>query len=246
MNNLQRPHLFGMLAGLFLAAGLAFSSMMATTAWLKIRNSQYITVKGSARKNVKADLAIWRGTFVTEAPTLLEAQRQLKVDRDTVARFLQDSGMATFTFTPIAIEELKASLKDTNGFVQLRVSGFRLAQTVRVDSNDPERIGHLDSESTELVEKGVQFTTQPPEFIYTKAGEAKIEMLAEATKDARSRGEQIAAQGGRNVARLHDADMGIFQITPLYSGQTSWEGMNDVSSLEKTITAVVTASFELK
>jgi len=40
--------------------------------------------------------------------------------------------------------------------------------------------------------------------------------------------------------------MGVFQITPLYSGQTSGEGMNDTSSLDKTITAVVTATFALK
>jgi ABC-type Mn2+/Zn2+ transport system ATPase subunit len=42
------------------------------------------------------------------------------------------------------------------------------------------------------------------------------------------------------------ADMGVIQIAPIYSGQTSWEGMNDTSSLDKTITAVVTATFALK
>ena len=51
---------------------------------------------------------------------------------------------------------------------------------------------------------------------------------------------------GRSIARLHTADMGVIQIVPIYSGQTSWEGMNDTSSLDKTITAVVTATFALK
>lgn len=50
----------------------------------------------------------------------------------------------------------------------------------------------------------------------------------------------------RSIARLHTADMGVIQIAPIYSGQTSWEGMNDTSSLDKTITAVVTATFALK
>jgi hypothetical protein len=90
------------------------------------------------------------------------------------------------------------------------------------------------------------FTTESPAFIYTKAGEAKVEMLAEATKDARLRADQIATQGGRMVAQLHHADMGVLQITPRYSGQFSWEGANDTSSLDKTITAVVTATFALK
>jgi hypothetical protein len=40
--------------------------------------------------------------------------------------------------------------------------------------------------------------------------------------------------------------MGVFQITPRHEVKTSWEGMNDTSSREKTITAVVTATFALK
>ena len=81
----------------------------------------------------------------------------------------------------------------------------------------------------------------------TKAGEAKIEMLAEATKDARARAEQIASQGGRTVKELRAAKMGVFQITPLYSGRASsnWEGENDMSSLEKNISAVVNATFSM-
>jgi hypothetical protein len=244
--NLDRPHLFGMLAGLFLAAGLAFSATTATTAWLKVKNSQFITVKGSARKNVSADLSVWRGRFVTEAMTLLDAQQQLKADRLKVQDFLRQQGMTNHVFTPIAIEELKASHKDSDNFVVWRTSGFRLSQMVRVESPDSVRITDLDTQSTVLVERGVQFTTQAPDFIYTKSGETKIEMLSEATKDARLRAEQIATQGGRAIARLHDADMGIFQITALHNFETSWEGMNDTSSPDKTITAVVTATFALK
>ena len=64
-----------MLAGLFLAAGLVCSSMLGTTAWVKIKNSQFIAVKGSARKNIKSDLAIWTATFEVQAPTMIEAQQ---------------------------------------------------------------------------------------------------------------------------------------------------------------------------
>jgi len=71
-------------------------------------------------------------------------------------------------------------------------------------------------------------------------------MLSEATKDARSRAEQIASQGGRKVDQLRSARMGVFQITPVHSSQTSWEGMNDTSSFEKTITSVVNVTFSVR
>ena len=112
--------------------------------------------------------------------------------------------------------------------------------------SDVDRILKLDQDSTTLIEQGVMFTPSAPEFIYTKAGEAKVEMLAEATKDAQVRAEQIASQGGRTITQLRSARMGVFQITPVYSSQTSSEGINDTTSLDKTVTAVVTASFSLK
>jgi uncharacterized protein len=102
MNN-SRPQLFGMLAGLFLACGLVLSSMLVTTTWLKVKNSQFITSKGSTRKNVKSDLIIWQGNFNVEAGTLLDAQRELKTDLVAVGQFLTSNGVTNFVFKPIEI-----------------------------------------------------------------------------------------------------------------------------------------------
>ena len=240
----SRPHLFGLLAGLFLAAGLVLSAMLGTSAWVKIKNSQFITVKGSVQKNIEADLAVWSGGFQVEGETLLDAQHKIQANRELVGKFLREAGVTGFTFAPIVIEELKATQKTDDGWVRQRTAGYRLSQGVSVESADVDRLDKLDA--TPLVEQGVIFTVAAPQFIYSKAGDTKIEMLAEATRDARARAEQIATQGGRGIARLHDADQGIFQITPQHSVATSWEGENDTTARLKTITAVVTATFLLK
>lgn len=242
--NESRPQLFGMLAGLFLAAGLVFAAMLGTSAWVKIKNSQFITVKGSVQKHIESDLAIWSGSFQAEAETLLEAQRGIQTNRALVAKFLDAAGVKKFTFTPIAIEELKATQKSADGFVSLRTTGFRLSQSVSVESTDVDRLDKLDT--TALLEQGMIFTVGAPQFIYTKAGETKVEMLAEATKDARARADQISGQGGRRIRGLRSARMGVFQITPLYSTDSSWDGHNDITSREKTVTAVVNASFTMR
>ena len=233
-----------MLAGLFLAAGLVFSAMLGTAAWVKIKNSQFITVKGSARKNIESDLAVWRGSFVVESETLLDAQHQIQANRLVVEKFLARAGVTNYSFAPIGIEEIRALQKSADGWTQQRTTGFRLSQGVRVESSNVPQLEHLDS--TPLVESGLLFTTEPPQFLFTSVGEMKIEMLAEATRNARARAEQIATNGGSGIAQLHDADMGVFQITPLHSNDTSGEGMSDTSSRRKTITAVVTATFLLK
>ena len=243
----SRPQLFGMLAGLFLAAGLVLSSMLATTTWLKVKNSQFITVKGSTRKNIASDLIVWQGSFEVQASTLLEAQHKLQAARTAVQSFLSTNGVTNEIFKPIVIEELQASVSnESNGesISRQRTVAYKLTEKVRVESADVDQLSKLDA--TSLVENGILFTTEPPQFIYTKVAGEKIEMLADATKDARARAEQIALQGGRKIAGLHDAEMGVFQITPLHETDTSGEGESDTTSLDKTITAVVTATFLLK
>lgn len=241
----QRPYLFGVLAGLFLAAGLVTSAMLLGRTWLKISDGQSVSVTGSARKAVLSDLIVWKGTFAVEATALLAAQQQLKGDLAKVEAFLRDKGVTNYTVGTIAILERRSThFKDGENIE--RLAGFRLSQTVEIRSAEVERIARLDRETVALVEQGVVFTTEAPRFIYSKAGEAKVEMLAEATKDARARADQIAVQGGRAVRQLLTARMGVFQITPVHTIQSSWDGMNDTSSVEKTVTAVVTATFSLE
>jgi uncharacterized protein len=246
MDRSTKPHLLGLLAGLFLAAGLVASTLLATRAWLKIAETQNIVVTGSARRMVKSDLIVWQGSFSAEAGTLLESQRKLKADAEKVRGFLHASGITNEIFTSISIQEVQATQRDDHGLTQQKTVGYRLTQTVEVRSTDVERTIELERQSTALVEQGVLFTPAPPQFIYTKASEAKVEMLAEATKDARARAMQIATQGGRSIHALREARMGVFQITPLHSSETSAEGINDTTSLEKTILSVVSATFSLK
>ncbi len=245
--NEARSHLFGVVAGLALAAGLVLSAMIGTRAWVKIHETHSIAVTGSARKNIRADLIIWKGSFLAEAKTLLEAQTILKADSAKVRAFFESRGVTNSVFQPIKIDEVRGrEYRDTKGNFDERTFSYRLTQPLEIRSTDLERVMQMDRESASLVEQGVLLTAATPQFLYTKAGETKIEMLGEATKDARARAALIAQQGGSDLGGLQSARMGVFQITPMHSSQTSWEGMNDTTALDKTVTAVVTATFSLK
>ncbi len=243
----SRPHLFGLLAGLALAAGLVFTALVLANAWTRIAESQVINVTGSARKNVRSDLVVWRSSFSAEAPTLIEAQQKLRADHAKVAAFFSNRGIDGFTASPVQITELTARQRneDDDTVTKVRV-GYRLTQFVEVHSDDVERVPRLANDSSELLQQGVAFVSGGFDFIYTKAGEAKVEMMAEATKDARTRAEQIASQGNRRIKSLLNARMGVVQINSLYSSSTSWEGNNDTTAVEKTIIATVTTTFAMR
>jgi len=242
-----RPQFFGLLAGLALAAGLVFASLVVAGAWSRIAESQVVNVTGSARKNVRSDLVLWRANYSAEAPSLLEAQQKLQAEFTKVTAFLQGRGLLQFSAQPVQIRDITAKPRagDDETAVPTRV-GYRLTQTIEVRSTDVESLPKLAGDTGELLQQDIAFVSEGFEFIYTKAGDAKVEMMAEATKDARARAEQIAGQGGRMIKELRSARMGVVQINPLYSSSTSWEGNNDTTALEKTITATISATFSLK
>ena len=126
-----------------------------------------------------------------------------------------------------------------------QVTGYRLQQNVEVRSTDVEKIAAISRAATELINQGIQFESYPPEYLYTKLADLKVEMLARATTDARSRAAEMAKNAGSRIGKLRSARMGVFQITPAFSNAISDYGVNDTSSLLKDITAVVTLSFEV-
>jgi len=245
MINSPRPHLFGLLAGLFLAVGIAFSSLVLTRTWIHLHEAQLIDVTGSARKNVRSDLVVWRARFAVEAESLLAANDRLKTDLAKVERFLRAKGVENFELLPVQIREITARSKGDDEETVTRRLGYQLTQAVEVRSTDVEGTPRLSREASVLLEQDVALVAESTQFLYTKAGQAKVEMMAEATKDARIRAEQIASQGNRGVKELRSAKMGIVQINPLYSTATSWEGNNDTTSLEKTIIVTISAIFSL-
>ena len=239
-----RPHFFGLVAGLFLSVSLCLAALLVTRAWIQVSESQVISVTGSARKDVHSDLAVWRCSFSSEAATLAAAHARSKQDFATVEAFLRAAGQSGFEVKPITVSELTTRVRTPEG-EETRLAGYRIRQSLEVRSAQVGSLPILASAAASLLEQGVSLASDDIDFIYTKAGEAKIEMMAEATKDARARAEQIARQGGRKIKELRQARMGVVQINPLYSSSTSWEGNNDTSSLEKTITCTVSATFAL-
>lgn len=242
-----RPHLVGLLAGLFLAAGIALAALILARTWIHLRESQVIAVTGSARKNIRSDLGVWTGVLSVDDRTLPGAHAKLQADLEKVRAFLEGRGQRDFALAPVQVKDVTRRHRDTGDeeAVPERI-GYQLSQAIQISSPEVETVPRLAADCIGLMAQGVVLQTVSIQFIYTKAGETKVTMMAEATEDARRRAEEIATRGGRQVRELRSARMGVVQINPLHGTATSWEGNNDTLSLEKTITATVAAEFSLR
>jgi hypothetical protein len=230
------------MAAVVLAIGLVVATLIGGWFFVKgKRGDQTITVTGSARKRIKSNLVIWRSAISYQAPVLSDAYRSLSESR--VKAYLVSKGIPENQITVSSISSQTLHGRTDDGGETSEITGYSLRQELSVRSNDVDKIGQIAREATELINQGILIESMAPEYIYTELGGLKIEMLAEAAKDAKIRAEQIAQSTGSSIGSVRTARMGVLQITPADSNEVSDSGMNDTSSLEKDITAVVNIGF---
>lgn len=242
MNSERNGNIFN--AGFALAVALVLSSIVGAWAYTRSKNTeQVVTVTGSARKRIKSDMVIWKAAVSYQAPQLSDAYKSLTDNVPRIKQYLISKGVPENQITVSSISSTTLTGKDSEGNDTGQITGYSLRQELEVRSNEVDKIAKIAREATELINQGILLESMSPEYHYTKLGDLKIEMLGEASKDAQVRAKQIALSTGSSIGSIRSARMGVMQITPADSSEVSDSGMNDTSSLEKDITAVVNVSF---
>jgi len=230
-----------------LGAAFLLGTLFISGTWRNVsKANQTITVTGSAKKEIISDFGILRGTISVQAVSGKDAYRELERQKPILFQYLAQKGfpkesLNLFTITNYPVFEMNAQGMQTN-----IVSGYVYSQRIELQSNDVNKIRNLSLEISSVIERGVNFSVEQPEYQYSKMVEIKIEIQAEAAKDAMIRAKKIAEATDGDLGTMRNARMGVLQITPKNSNMISDYGVNDLSSIEKEITAVVNASFEIK
>lgn len=234
--------------GVCIAAATIVSSVILSQGFLRIMKmtKEQITVTGSANKQIISDYIVWRAVFTVRDPDMGKAYKRLSADLDKVKGYLLAHGVKEqeLTIPQVAIEQLYK--KDPRGNDTNELLDYRLSQIVEVRSENLPQITQVSRSITELIDQGVQLNSGAPEYLYRRLDDLKIEMLALATENAKLRAENMAKATGNRIGPIRSARMGVFQITPVTSNDVSDYGVNDTTSLEKKVTAVVTASFAIE
>lgn len=234
--------------GAALAVGLVAATVIGTRALVKVKSDdQTIQVTGSAKRRITSDLIVWSATVSYKGDTMASAYKALAAATPRVVDYLTTKGIPQKQIVVSSIETKPIHAHDKQGReLEESVLGYVMSQTVEVRSNDVERVTAVSREATELINQGIMLESNAPEYHYTKLADLKIQMLHEAARDTRVRAEQIAHATGAKLGPLRSARMGVMQINPADSTETSSEGNNDTTSLEKDVIAVVTSSFQLE
>ena len=246
MNFLKNTQII--ILGLCIAVATIVSSVIFSKGFLSVTKfmREQITVTGSAQKSIKSDYAVWAGSFARRGPDMATAYKELGEDLMKVKQYLAGQAVAEREILVRQIETETIYKKNEKGNSTNEIEGYRLKQSVEIHSGDVDKISRISREATGLINEGIELSSGSPEYFYTKLDELKVEMLAKATENAKLRADNMVKATGNKIGFMRSARMGVFQITPVNSTEIADWGMNDTSSLEKKVTAVVNASFAIE
>ncbi len=232
-------------AAMIMAVALVIAAAIGAYAVGNLKRAgDEIAVTGSAKRAVQADLAVWRLDISGGGQSQAEATRNAQTDAEKTRAFFVAQGFPDSALTLRAPFTMIQN-EYINGNPTGRVLGYQVTRQLEVRSADVDKIAALAGDLTGLLDRGVPVVGQPPEYLYAQLPEIRGPLLADATRDAKARAEEIASAVGASVGRIKGVRVGVFQVTRRNSTEVNDYGMYDTSDRQKEITAVVRVTFSL-
>lgn len=229
-------------AAILVAGGIGTAGWMVGKGIENMRSlDRFVTVKGLAERDVKADKAVWPITYVATDDVLQTAQVKIDADTQTLLDFLASHGI------PRQQTELQ-NLQVTDQLAQAYRSGpvesrFIVNQTIQVRSDDVDAVVAASQDIGKLLQGGIvlggQGYSAGPSFLFTGLNAIKPEMIAAATANAREAAQQFATDSGGQLGGIRRANQGLFQIM---AGDGA-PNMNESAQINKTVRVVTTMEY---
>ena len=176
---------------------------------------RYVTVKGLAEREVKANLAMWPIVFNATGNDLASVQASLDASAKKIAAFLQARGFPATDYTVSSPRVTDREAQEGRARADRPIDRYVAEQTVTLRSPRVEAVKGAIQRSGDLIREGVALVRSyeyNTTFLYTALDAIKPAMIAEATRDARKAAEQFARDSNSRVGGIRNAQQGYFDI----------------------------------
>ncbi|PJK10817.1 SIMPL domain-containing protein [Lysobacteraceae bacterium NML120232] len=233
----DRTPLSLLLPAALLAIGLAGGGWLAANGMIKLRTAdRYVTVKGSAEKEVAANLLVWPLAHSVSGNDLAEVQRQLDANTAQIRDFFISAGFGEeeIITAPPRLEDRWVWAYGENRPAER----FRYSNSVTLRTQDVAKAQAVLRRSGELVSRGILLSgssdgeSNGPEFSYTDLNRIKPTLIAEATAEARKAAEQFAKDSGADIGGIRSANQGVITITERDRGSPQIKTVRVVTTVE--------------
>ena len=196
--------------GLF-SIGLATSGYLLGDGLRRAKSAERsISVRGVSERDVTADLATWTISFSQEGPELNSVNSRVERQSAAVRQFFAAAG---FKSTEISDSGVSFNRSHTTNDEGKRIETVvTVKRSVELRTADVMKVRAAHGKLAALLNDGVELDGSSLSYNFTRLNQLKPEMIAEATKRARTSAEQFAHDSGAHVGQIRTASQGYFSV----------------------------------
>lgn len=246
MNN--EAHRIWIYTSAILAAGLIVGGWILGREIRDVRLAdRYVTVRGLAERNVKADLAIWHLPFVEAGNDLKATFAKSEQDQTAVMDFLAAQGIPKDDINlgqPTVVDRTANQYSAQNS----TAARFIVQREITVRSTSVDQVAAAVQKTSDLVARGVVLSTGTGygpnsggvSYLFTDLNAIKPAMITEATRNARVAAERFAADSGSKVGTIRLASQGLFTIADADAPESGGYGAlaNGITKKVRVVTTI--------
>ena len=236
---------------IIIATAIVLSAVVLSTAYTQRYRTATgtITVTGLGETEFTSDLIIVKGRISVENFNAAEGYREMDNDRTKVINFIKSHGITeeSISFAMLSHNETYNSVYQDGKYIGEEFDGYSLTQEFTIESKDIDAVESVARELTSLLADGINISVYEPMYFYSDLNTLKLDLIASAAADARSRAELIATNSGAELGALTWSSAGVFQITAATGDEEfSAGGAFNLSSREKKARVTVRAEYKIK
>lgn len=231
------------LVAVILSLGVIISSAIVSNTIESLKKKDdIVSVKGVAEKKVKSDKGILTITVKANDKDINTALENLKQQTSELVSTLKSND---FSDSEIKLENIISEpvyFYNENGNPTTRVLSYNVNQIVNITTEKVDKLSPLALKLSE----NLNLSVSDAQYLVTNVEKLKIDLLGEATKNAKLRATELVKYNNRSIGGLKSVNQGVFQITGDNNSETSDAGYYDTYSIEKTVRAVISIEYRVE
>ena len=174
MNESRIKNMTNLFIAIICAIAIVVSSLIIVNGLSEFKEgNNRIIVTGSAKQKITSDLIVWTGSFSSMSPSLKDAYTELEVDKAKVLEYLTKEGVPTDKIVFSSINTYTNYIILPSGQYTSDIDYYELNQTVTISSEEIDKITEISRQVTELINEGIEFQSNAPQYMYTKIADRK-------------------------------------------------------------------------
>ncbi len=231
-------------------AAMVASAVILHKPFVRLRSADGVVVKGTSSERVISDAATWTGRIEArvsggEAQDLKDGYAKIAAQAEIAKACLLELG-AREESLEIGAPSVSPIYEYKDGRQTGGVLGYQFSAVVSYRSGDVMAVRELARSASELIRRGVEFSSGTPSYYYTRLEDAKLSLLEQASANAQERARALVGGNQVRLGGVISASQGVFQVTAPLSTETSDWGCYDTHSIEKEIKCVVTVTYAVQ